>query len=97
MSGQPTGHAFIYHDSLPVAVCPALEMNREGLQVHCGSLRYEPETFLEVVLDMGPGSLHHPRLPVRVDDCRHGEMALSYRELSPDLPASLPEDSPNLR
>lgn len=81
--------ALIYHNGIPVAVCPAEEFGAEGLRVHCGPLSYERDTLLEVALDLGPGAPRNLRVPVQVADCTPDEMALHYRELPPEAEAAL--------
>ena len=94
MTGHLPNRALIYHNGLPVAVCPAREFGPEGLRVHCGPLSYERDTLLEVALDLGPGAPRNLRVPVQVADCTQEEMALRYRELPPEAEVALSGFSP---
>lgn len=85
---QAPSEALIYHNGIPVAVCPAKDIRRDGLLLFCGPLHFHRSTHLEVELTLK--DRRRFRVPVEVASCTPNHLDLHFRSLPEGLEESLP-------
>ncbi len=86
-SGAPV-EVLIYHNGIPVAVCPTKEMRRDGLLLHCGPLHFHRHTPLEVELTLGDRNRF--RVQVEVTSCTPDHLDLLFQQVPEGLVQFLP-------